>query len=191
MARKPRDPGLNSYVHVMNRGVQRSDIFREQQDRITFIRILEQSLDKFNCELIAYCLMTNHYHLLLKAGDVPFYNVLRHFQSRYAVHFNHKYEKTGHLFESRYVSRIIDSSSSLLEVSRYIHNNPVKAGMVRNPIDYPYSSYSAFVNSKVKSLANPTPILDLLGPGDNRLIYKHFVEMGQEDPDEIEMIALE
>ena len=112
---------------------------------MNFLKCLRIIIEKYPFDLHAICLMTNHFHMLLTTGSSELWKIMQKLLSIYAEHFNRKYDFTGHLFEGRYTSKIIEDEYYFMEVSRYIHLNPVKAGMVMVPADYAYSSYSSYM----------------------------------------------
>ncbi len=128
----------------MGRGVRRGSIFREEEDYRLFMFLLEQMRSKYPFTLHAFCLMTNHFHLQITTGSDPIWMIMQPLMTQYARNFNKKYNLAGHLFDSRYTSSIIEDQQYFLEVSRYIHLNPVKADMVREPLLYNYSSYQNY-----------------------------------------------
>ena len=132
----------------MGRGNRRAIIFREQEDYALFLKLLLEVQGKYPFDLHAYCLMTNHFHLELTTKKEPIWKIMKPLMNHYARTFNQKYDFSGHLFESRYTSCLIENDLYFLEVSRYIHLNPVKAQMVREPLAYSYSSYAAYVSGE-------------------------------------------
>lgn len=150
----PKRPWVSGAIyHITNRGNRQEIIFRENIDYIVYLSILKETLKFYendNYKLISYCLMSNHVHLLLKTGrkDPSFF--MRRVNSMYARYFNSKYQYIGHLFQGRYFSNLINNVIELLEVSRYIHLNPVRAKMVDSPEKYMWSSYNKIVLDKDK-----------------------------------------
>lgn len=150
----PKRPWVSGAIyHITNRGNRQEIIFRENIDYIVYLGILKETLKFYendNYKLISYCLMSNHVHLLLKTGtkDPSFF--MRRINSMYARYFNSKYQYIGHLFQGRYFSNLINNVIELLEVSRYIHLNPVRAKMVDRPDKYMWSSYNKIVLDKDK-----------------------------------------
>ncbi|MED4354356.1 transposase, partial [Schinkia azotoformans] len=106
--------------------------------------ILEQLHDKIPFELASYCLMTNHYHLQIRSREVPLPKIMSLINKRYANYYNTRYRLTGHVFEKRFYDDLIGEKEGMLEVSRYIHLNPVEARMVKKPESYPWSSFHLF-----------------------------------------------
>lgn len=145
----PKRPWVAGAIyHITNRGNHQEIIFRESIDYIVYLGILKETLKFYeddSYKLISYCLMSNHVHLLLKTGkkDPSFF--MRRVNSMYARYFNTKYQCIGHLFQGRYFSNLINNVMELLEVSRYIHLNPVRAKIVDSPEKYMWSSYNKIV----------------------------------------------
>ncbi len=144
MGRKKRSWDQTSFYHIVCRGNRRDPLFKDRGDFMTFLYILQQVSGKVPFELASYCLMTNHYHLQLRAAKEPIWKVMSLINKRYADYYNTKYCLTGHVFEKRYFSKVIDSNKGMIEVSCYIHLNPIEAKMVEKPEDYPWSSYSYY-----------------------------------------------
>ena len=149
--KRPWVPG--AIYHITNRGNHQEIIFRENIDYIVYLGILKETLKFYqddNYKLISYCLMSNHVHLLLKTGTKEPSFFMRRINSMYARYFNSKYQCIGHLFQGRYFSNLINNVIELLEVSRYIHLNPVRAKMVDSPEKYMWSSYNKIVLNEDK-----------------------------------------
>ncbi|MBB6446718.1 transposase [Bacillus benzoevorans] len=144
MARKKRTWQKDEFYHIVCRGNRRDPLFMDKWDFITFLFILQQVYEKIPFELVSYCFMTNHYHLQLRSKKEPIWKVMSLINKRYADYYNTKYRLTGHVFEKRYFSKMIFSQKGMIEVSCYIHLNPIEARMVENPEDYPWSSYSYY-----------------------------------------------
>ena len=134
----------------------------------------------------ALCLMTNHFHMCIETEDVEIWKIMHRLLLTYAANYNIKYKVTGHLFENRYIGQLIEDDRYFLEVSRYIHLNPVKAGMVREPLAYEYSSYGLYVageearpgekaGSMIADLVDTKRVLDMFRQ-DPREQYRMFVE---------------
>lgn len=143
MARPLRVCPPGAVVHVITRGNARGAIVRDDDDRHDFLVLLTRAVDRYRWLCHAYCLMDNHYHLLIEVplGNLP--NGMRHLNGLYAQRFNARYDRSGHLFQARYRSILVEKNSYLLTVARYIVLNPVRASVVRRPGDYRWSSYPA------------------------------------------------
>ena len=141
MGRKARICVPGYYYHITARGNRRDILFLDEEDFITFFYILKKVNEIIPFELVSYCVMSNHYHLQLKTEDGDLTKVMFHINKRYATYFNNRYYLTGHVFEKRYFSGIITDAEGMLEVSRYIHSNPVEANIVAKPEEYLWSSF--------------------------------------------------
>ncbi|WP_230459066.1 transposase [Terrilactibacillus tamarindi] len=130
MGRKKRICLPNHFYHVDCRGNRRDPLFKDAGDFLTFMYILTKVYEKAPFDLASYCLMTNHFHLQLRFQDFPISKIMSLINKHHANYYNTRYHLTGHVFEKRYYDNMIDSGTGMLEVSRYIHLNPVQAGMV-------------------------------------------------------------
>ena len=144
LARKKRVWYPGATYHVMSRGNRRYSIFKEDSDYLMFLECLKMVKDQYDFKIHSMCLMTNHFHMAIETGNTEIWKIMHKLLLSYAASYNMKYKLTGHLFENRYVGQLIEDEVYFLEVSRYIHLNPVKALMVRGPLDYKYSSYGSF-----------------------------------------------
>ena len=146
--KRPWFPG--ACYHITNRGNNKQKIFLDDDDYKMYMYLLKDTLkfyEELNFKLISYCLMPNHIHLLLKTDSQDPAIFMRRLNSLYAKYFNNKYEYVGHLFQGRYFSNIITSDYELLEISKYIHLNPVKANIVKLPENYTWSSFSKILSN--------------------------------------------
>lgn len=147
MPRKKREWYPGAIYHVMSRGNRRLVLYKDADDYLTFLESMLKTREKYCFKIHSLCLMTNHFHMVVETTDVELWKIMQRMLHPYSVNFNRKYKYTGHLFENRYTSCLIEDERYFLEVSRYIHLNPVKAQMVRGPLAYEYSSYGLFVKS--------------------------------------------
>ena len=143
MSRPVRIEFPDALYHVTARGDQREAIFDDDQDRRSFLSTLEQVVNRFNWVCHAWCLMDNHYHLLIQTPDGNLSNGMRQLNGVYTQASNRRHGRVGHLFQGRFKAILVDSEAYLLELTRYVVLNPVRAGMVNNPADWPWSSYRA------------------------------------------------
>ena len=123
--------------HIMCRGNHRHDIYRDDEDRQFYIQVLKEAHKYYPYLLHSYCLMTNHVHLQIETLILDVSQVMKRINMLYANFFNKKYSFVGHLFQGRYGTELIEKDAYVLETSRYIHLNPVRANMVEHPQDYP------------------------------------------------------
>ena len=128
----------------MLRGINKQVIFAEEEDRKKFLSILAESKEISGCKLFAYCLLGNHIHLFLEEGEEPLENTMKRIGSKYVHWYNLKYSRAGHLFQDRFRSEPVDDAEYFYTVIRYIHQNPVKAGLSETP-DYRFSSFFAYL----------------------------------------------
>lgn len=149
MARKPRIHLPGGLYHVILRGNGGQSVFMADQDRYRFYLLLQEGTCRFGYRVHAFCLMTNHIHLALQVGDIPLSRGMQNLSFRYTRWINWREKRTGHLFQGRYKTVLVDGDSYLLELVRYIHLNPVRAGMVKNPEEYPWSGHKAYLGKEV------------------------------------------
>ena len=143
MARPLRIEYPGAVYHITNRGNDKKDIFKDDQDRETFLKILALVNKRYHWICHAYCLMTNHYHLLIETPDSNLSLGMRQLNGVYTQLFNKRHKRNGHLFQGRFKGILIQKDSHLLEVCRYVVLNPLRAGMVENPEQWQWSSYRA------------------------------------------------
>jgi REP element-mobilizing transposase RayT len=163
MARKRRIEFPNAFYHVLARGNRKQEIFLEERDYQRFLDYLRDYREKYPFNLYAYALMPNHYHLLIESLEMPLSRVMQALQLRYTVYFNKKYDKVGHLFQGRYKAILCDRDAYLLELVRYIHLNCVRANIVADPLDYPWSSHRAYLDGRQDSLIKRETVLSCFG----------------------------
>ena len=149
MSRPLRLEFPDALYHLTSRGDRREDIYEDDTDRRNFLEVLSSVIEQLNWECYAYCLMRNHYHLLVQTPDANLSKGMRQLNGVYTQTYNRRHNKTGHLFQGRYKSILVDEESYLLELSRYIVLNPVKAGMVERVDQWKWSSYQATVGEAV------------------------------------------
>jgi REP element-mobilizing transposase RayT len=143
MGRPPRIQPVGGVVHVTTRGVRRTPIFVDDADRRMFTTFLAQAVQRYRWSCLAYCLMSNHFHLLFGLSAANLANGMHRLNATYARRFNERYGHTGHVFEARYSSSEIETEEHLLEAVRYVVLNPVRAGVCSDPGDWPWSSFRA------------------------------------------------
>lgn len=168
MARQWRIEYSGALYHVLSRGNGGQDIFCSDNDRELFLSLTEELAERFNVEVHAYVLMSNHYHLLLKTIDANLSKAMQWFGTTYTRKFNIANHTGGHLFQGRFKSLIIENAAYLLRLSCYIHRNPVRAGMVERLVDYPWSSYKFYAYKKKPPLWLTTQTIFNALSGDDR-----------------------
>ncbi len=148
MSRGPREYSENGVYHIMFRGANKQDVFIDKRDYEKFLEILLKLKEMKQFDLYAYCLMTNHVHLVIKEKvlrDVS--DIMKRILAEYTQWFNYKYERTGSLAENRYKSCVVKTDEYFMHLVRYVHQNPVKAGLA-NVDEYQWSSYSAYLREQ-------------------------------------------
>jgi putative transposase len=184
MARPVRIEYEGAVYHVTARGNERKNIFFSKTDYVKFLQYLTEAKRKFNSNLLCYVLMSNHYHLIIETPDANLSRAMHYINGSYTTYINAKRKRSGHLFQGRYKAIIVDRDNYLLELSRYIHLNPVRAGMVKKPEEYSYSSYSAYISKRRNDIIRKDVVLDLVtrSSGSENRDYQLFVEaaIGQE-----------
>jgi len=161
MPRKAREKSKSGFYHVMLRGINRQIIFMDEEDNKKFLQILFNVKGISGFKLFGYCLMENHIHMLIKTEKEELSQIIKRIGSRYVYWYNSKYNRTGHLFQDRYKSQPIEDDSHFLATLRYIHQNPLKAGLCKKLSDYEWSSYKDYCNKK--GITDTSFALDLLG----------------------------
>lgn len=190
LPRKKRVWYPGAIYHVMSRGNRRGKIFKDEYDYVEFLEELLLVKDIYPFKIHSMCLMSNHFHILIETEGTELWRIMFKVLKMYASNFNLKYRLTGHLFESRYTAQIVEDEPYFLEVSRYIHLNPVKAKMVQSPRDYVYSSFGLFVDDQhsagdseaevraqelIAKLVDTERVLDYFNHG-SKDMYHNFVE---------------
>lgn len=181
MARPPRLLVRDGTYHVTARGNNSEATFREDHDRSEYLRLLGSACAITEVELLAYVLMDNHVHLVVHTSAPNLHEMMHRLQRPYAREFNRRYHRVNHLFGDRYYSRPIVDDVQLLEATRYVHANPVRAGLVQHPGDYPWSSFRDYVQPQEHdNLVRPARVLELLAIDSvkARAAYETFVCSG-------------
>ncbi|MBW2194722.1 MAG: transposase [Deltaproteobacteria bacterium] len=189
MSRPLRIQYPDAWYHVMNRGRRGEEIFTGKNDYNAFIELLKELVEDYNVRISAYCLMSNHYHLLVQTPDANISRSMRHLNGVYTQRFNRMHLYDGQLFRGRYKSVIVDGDSYLLELLRYIHRNPLEAGIVEQLNKYIWSSHKGYLSTARKwDWLHKDFILSLFSKNTLESItrYKRFVS--KETPEEINQI---
>ena len=178
MTRQTRKKSLSGVYHVMLRGINKSDIFHDRMDYVKFRKLLEQAsypVDELGrpvpprCQFFAYCMMTNHVHLLVKEESDDIATLIKRVGGAYAQYYNLKYERVGHLFQDRFKSEPVESDAYFITLLRYIHQNPVAAGLTKDVISYEWSSWHEFLTKgtvpivRTDEVFERIPFEDLVG----------------------------
>jgi putative transposase len=177
MARKPRLEVEGGLYHIITRGVDRRDIFHSAEDHQKFLSLLSAQKGKLPFFLYAYCLMTNHVHLLIERMTDDVGRIMHRVLTGYSQYYNRRYRRTGHLLQGRHKAILCQSDAYLAELVRYIHLNPVRAKMVAAPENYPWSSHRAYIGVETTAMiaVDVDPVLRRFGPK-KELARERFVE---------------
>jgi len=146
MGRPLRIEYPDAFYHITARGNERQNIFKSNRDRERFLGYLDSASERYKAIIHTYSLMDNHYHILLQTPAGNLSQIMHHINGAYTNYFNVKRKRSGHLFQGRYKALLVDIDGYAQELSRYIHLNPVKAGMVEKPEQYKWSSYRDYIN---------------------------------------------
>jgi REP element-mobilizing transposase RayT len=184
MARPLRIKFPDAWYHIMNRGRRGEHIFLKYADYLRFIELLQDSSEMWKLRIAAYCLMPNHYHLLVQTPDANISRCMRHIDGVYAQHFNRRYDCDGQLFRGRFKSILIEVDEYLLHLVRYIHRNPLKAGLVDRIDEYPWSSHKGYLSRADEwAWLYKDFLLSMLSKnkGDQLKIYRHFISQNDDN----------
>jgi REP element-mobilizing transposase RayT len=181
MARPTRIEYPGAVYHVICRGNNRQAIYRDDQDRRRYLEKLSYYCQDKKVDLLAYCLLSNHVHLLLETPEGNLSKMMQAFQTSYTVYFNKRHGRTGHVFEQRYKAMLVDKDNYLLQVSRYIHLNALSAKLAERAQNYRWCSYGSYLKGKgIPGLKTETVLGQLNGSKTRKLQqYREYVEGGR------------
>ena len=182
MPRKARKKSESGVYHIIMRGINRQSIFEDEEDFVKFFQTIQHYKEQSGYEIYAYCLMGNHVHLLLKMGQDPLEQVMRRICGSYVYWYNQKYQRIGNLFQDRFKSEPVEDDTYFLIVQRYIHQNPIKAGLVRSAEQYKWSSFNEYVNKTTVVDTNFT--LEIFN-SDKEKAIKNFIHYNNEVNDDV------
>ena len=183
MARKPRVHYPAALYHVIMRGNSRQDIFFDAEDRYRFYLLLQEGVEKYGHRIHAFCLMSNHIHIAIQVGEVSLSRIMQNLTFRYTRWINWRQKRSGHLFQGRFKAVLVDADSYLLELTRYIHLNPVRAGIVQSPEAYPWSGHRAYLGSEIIPWLTTDCVLSQFAGKSERARrgYREFVDRGKDE----------
>lgn len=154
MPRQPRIYSKTDIYHVMIRGINKEKIFLNKIYKSKLLKIIQEINEEVDFSLIAFCVMNNHLHLLIKAGNYELTTFMKKLNIKYAMYYNKSEDRYGHVFQDRFRSKAVEDEEYLFGVLRYIHNNPVKAGITNNMLDYKWSSADNYVKQESDIISN-------------------------------------
>ncbi len=181
MARKPRIHVPGGVYHLMLRGNGGQTIFADDADRRQFCALLAEGVERFGHHVRGYCLMANHVHLVVQVAEVQLSRIVQNLAFRYTRAFNRRTRRVGHLFQGRFRALLVDGNAYLLELVRYIHLNPVRAGLVRDPSEWVWSGHRAYLGRERTTWLDSGLVLAMFDEHDVRHArrrYERFVREG-------------
>lgn len=178
----------NSFYHVFNRGANKQSIFLDRQDYLFFIKKLRCLKQKYDYSIYAYCLMPNHYHLSIRTRKISISKIIAALATSYAVYFNHRYHRSGPIFQNRFKSILIENDSYFLQLARYIYLNPVRAKLIKNPLMYPYSGLKEALKKSPLTILD-ADIIRLIGESFTSIKqFEEFVSAGMKEETDIGLL---
>ena len=179
VARGNRIEYYGAYYHVIQRGVNQEHIFQSPGDKSHLLEILSDSKEQYDFKLFAYVIMDNHYHLLIQTLNIPISKIMHQVNMKYAIYYNTKYERVGHVFENRYKGILVQDDTYFITLIKYIHNNPVAAGICNSMEEYKWSS-DLFYRINIGNMVDIDEFLNMFSS--NRLkAIERYIELMKED----------
>lgn len=178
MARKPRVHYEGALYHVISRGNNKEYIFSNDEDKNIYLETILRYKEKYDFKLYAYCIMDNHAHMLIEVGEVPLSKIMQCIQQVFTMKYNKKYNRTGHVFEQRYKAILCNKDEYLLNLVRYIHQNPVRSG-IKEKLNYAWSSHNIYIVMNESKLVDYKYVLSILSEDTNRAI-KEYADLVKE-----------
>ena len=178
MPRHPRKMSKSNIYHVMMRGNGRRNIFEDDEDKLKFIDTIYEKNKKENYSLYAYCIMDNHVHLVIENKKEILSKIMKSINTTYANYYNRKYRRIGHVFQDRFKSEEIEDERYLLAAVRYVHNNPIKANMVKSMNEYKWSSYREYIQGNKKCI-DIDYMLNIFSE-DKKLALQKFIKFSEQ-----------
>jgi putative transposase len=186
MARKPRIEFEGGFYHVITRGNQRQTVFLDEKDFLKYLEFLTDYKDRYGFSIYAYVLMGTHVHLLIERKQVPLSKILQGINQRFTMYFTWRYGTVGHLFQGRYKAILCDKDAYLLSLVKYLHFNPVRSGIVRQPEEYRWSSHREYLGMDNNGLVDTGLLLGILSEDlkRGRRLYFEYMRKEEKTPKE-------
>lgn len=189
MGRTWREEYKGGIYHVIARGNNKEYIFNESIDKGYFIKLLKECCGSMGCVIYGYVLMDNHYHILIQTMDKKLQEIMHQINNKYSKYFNFKYKRVGHVFQGRYKASIVQDERYMIAVLRYIHQNPVKAGMSNRVENYKWSS-DIYYRKGIKGFVDTLMILEMLSESKDRALTKYIEFMEEKDETDYDSINI-
>lgn len=189
MARLQRVYSQSGCYHIMLRGNERKIIFMDDEDRQKYLEIIKKKRTDTNLLIYAYCLMDNHIHMILRDDENEVSAIMQGIATSYAMYINKKYERVGHVFQGRFKSEAIENERYLMAAIRYVHNNPVKAGITEHPEQYEWSSYRDYIAQGGRDAIVDTDFILGMISADRISAIKEFERFSREYDDNMQIMA--
>ena len=170
MARKPRIHIPGSTYHCMLRGNNGNNIYQNENDFSKLSLLIHEGTERYDHRILGFCFMSNHIHLVIQVAKTPLSKIIQNFTFRYTRYINKKYEKIGHLFQGRFKSILVNDTQYLLELIRYVHLNPVKAGITKIPEKYFWSSHCMYAGDDTFQWISSSSVLKRFDENINKAI---------------------
>lgn len=193
MPRAKRICFSGAVYHVLQRGNSKQRVYIDDVDRWHFLKLVHSAKKDYGVLIYLYALMDNHFHLTLETPNAtPVSKIMQYINGSYAVYFNKRHGRVGHLFQGRFKDIIVEKETYLLQLSRYIHLNPVRAGFVDKPESYRWSSYDIYIGERKDKLVDMDMVLSYFGSAANgetsKNRYRNFVEDGLRSIDDCDWL---
>ena len=182
MGRPWREEYKGGIYHVIARGNNKEYIFKENIDKGYFIKLIKETIKGMGYQVFGYALMDNHYHLMIQTHDKKLQEIMHQINNKYSKYFNIKYERVGHVFQGRYKALLVQDETYLVGLLRYVHQNPIKAGLCKAAKEYRWSS-DYFYRNNDDSFININIILDMIDM-DRKLAMKRYAEVMLEEDEQ-------
>jgi len=190
MARKPRIHFSGAVYHVLLRGLDRKPVFRTVGDRRAWEALVEEGCERFGHRVHAFCWMKDHVQMAIEVSDAPLSKIMQNLSFRYTRHFNKQHGEEGPLFHGRYKAILIDPDAYLIDLVRFIHNNPVRSGSARQAADYKWSSHQVYLGESERPWVTTERVLGTFGKTARSAVpaFAKFVEAGRDEGERTDLM---
>jgi len=182
LARKPRIHFSGATYHVISRGNNREWVFDTDTEKRSYLALIRDYKKRYPFELMAWVVMSNHAHMLIRINEIPLSKIMQGIQQSYTSHYNHAHKRTGHVFEQRYKAFLCHSESQMLETLHYIHYNPVRANLAGG-LNYPFSSHKSYLSPSSSGITDSGVLLELFASNRAECARRYIDFMGKESDD--------